>query len=86
MGEEFRLCGECGKELTKETMWSEYTCKECAEKLGLTGPKYKNFHFVSDNAVVVITTDGEDEATAILRETVRMPQDFRLEQVTGIEG
>jgi len=31
-----QLCGECGKELTEETMWSEYTCKECAEELGLT--------------------------------------------------
>lgn len=26
---------ECGKELTEENMWSEHTCKECAERLGL---------------------------------------------------
>ena len=28
------FCGECGKELTEENMWSEYTCKDCAKKLG----------------------------------------------------
>lgn len=29
------FCGDCGEELTKENMWSEYTCKECAERLRL---------------------------------------------------
>ena len=33
---ETSYCGECGKELTEETMWSEVTCKECAERLGLS--------------------------------------------------
>ncbi len=28
------FCGDCGEELTEENMWSEYTCKECAERLG----------------------------------------------------
>lgn len=34
--EENTTCGECGVELTKENMWSDMTCKECAERLGLT--------------------------------------------------
>lgn len=48
----------------------------------MTNKKYYNYHFVSQDAVVIITTDDEDEAKAILRETVRIPEDFKLEQLT----
>ena len=29
------LCGECGKELTQENKYSDYTCMECAKEIGL---------------------------------------------------
>lgn len=33
--EEPTFCSECGRELTKDNMWSEDTCKQCAVVLGL---------------------------------------------------
>jgi len=33
--EEPIFCSECGRKLTKENMWSEDTCKQCAVVLGL---------------------------------------------------
>ena len=59
-------------------------CVTCCEVIIDFDKEYNNFHFVSDNAVVILTTDDEDEATAILRETVRIPQDFRLEKVEKV--
>jgi len=32
---EQKFCSECGKRLTVKNMWSEHTCKECAEELDL---------------------------------------------------
>lgn len=31
-----KLCGECMQMVRPEEMWSDYTCKKCAEQLGLT--------------------------------------------------
>jgi len=42
--------------------------------------EYKNFHFVSDNAVVIITEADEDVAWETLSEIVRFPENFHLEE------
>ena len=34
---EKEYCGDCGKKLTPQNMWSEYTCRDCARELGLLG-------------------------------------------------
>lgn len=46
--------------------------------------KDKNYHYVSDNAVVIITTDSESDAESILRDTVKEPSNFRLDNVVDI--
>lgn len=43
-----------------------------------------NYKFVSDNAVVIITTDTDVNATAILKETVRDINHFRLDDVEEV--
>jgi len=43
-------------------------------------PEYKNFHFVSDNAVVILTEADENVAWETLSTVVRFPNDFHLEE------
>ena len=46
--------------------------------------KNKNYHYVSDNAVVIITTDSNSDAESILRDTVKVPLSLRLDNVIDI--
>jgi len=41
---------------------------------------YKNFHFVSDNAVVILTEADEKVAWETLSTIVQFPNDFHLEE------
>lgn len=47
---------------------------------------YKDYFFVSQNCSLVITTDTEEEATDVLRETVIRPQAFCLALVEPLKG
>lgn len=44
----------------------------------------RNYHFVSDNAIVIITSKSEDEAKYTLAETVKDENAFRLSNITII--
>jgi transcription initiation factor IIE alpha subunit len=42
-----KFCGECMKLVQPKAMWSDFTCKKCAENLGLgmPGETYKKGNF-----------------------------------------
>ncbi len=44
----------------------------------------RNYHFVSDNAIVIITAKSEDEAKYTLGETVKDEDAFRLSNISTI--
>ncbi len=44
----------------------------------------QNYHYVKDNAVVIITAISEEEAEGILKDTVKYPEEFGLENVTSV--
>ena len=46
---------------------------------------YKDYFFVSQACSLVITTDTEEEATDVLKETVRHPQAFCLSLVEPLQ-
>lgn len=41
----------------------------------------QNFFFVSDNTAITITAESEDDAWVILRDEVKRPETYRLDQV-----
>jgi len=47
--------------------------------------KSKNYNYVSDNAVIIITAKTEPEAEGILKDIVKYPLNFRLEHVNVVE-
>jgi hypothetical protein len=48
--------------------------------------KRANYFFVSDYAVVIITSDSKEGAAEAFRETVRNPEDFALDRIEYLDG
>jgi len=42
----------------------------------------KNYNYVSDLAVIIITAKSDDEADEAFHDVVKFPEDFRLELIT----
>lgn len=42
----------------------------------------KNYNYVSDSAVIIITAKSNDEANEIFHDVVKFPEDFILELIT----
>jgi hypothetical protein len=75
------------KQLQKEADLREYSDGEYLDLLegyidnpDKSKPEYKNFHFISDNAVVILTEADEKVAWETLSTIVRFPNDFHLEE------
>ena len=58
---------------------------EEGEKIMSEDKNIKNFHYASDDAVVIITAVSESEAGRLLEETVKYPLEFRLDNIMSVD-